>query len=203
MSALLSRVATSPFKPTILSGHAAIITGGASGIGLEIARQLGLHGASVTLMGRRGEVLEAARKGLQSQGIKCHTVRGDVRSTADAQRCVSETLEAFGSLSILVNSAAGNFLAIAEDLAPKGFQTVMDIDGADDISAESHCRILLQSSLESWHHLARIWRVPLLTLISLSRVLLSYVPNRLSKRSHSARRVHHVFRLFSRAAASL
>lgn len=128
MSALLKRVPSSPFKATILAGHVAIVTGGASGIGLEIARQLGLHGAAVTLMGRRAEVLEAAKTGLQAQGIRCITVRGDVRSTPDALRCVAETLAAFGSLSVLVNSAAGNFLAIAEDLAPKGFQTVMDID---------------------------------------------------------------------------
>lgn len=108
--------------------YCCIVARPASGIGLEISRQLGLHGASVCLMGRRLPVLEAAQKALAAEGVSVMTVRGDVRSAADASRVVSETLARFGSLSMLVNSAAGNFLAPAEDLAPKGFQTVMDID---------------------------------------------------------------------------
>ena len=70
----------------------------ASGIGLEISRQLGLHGASVVLMGRRAEVLESARSALVGQGIAVLTVQGDVRSTADAARAVQGAVDTFGSL---------------------------------------------------------------------------------------------------------
>jgi peroxisomal 2,4-dienoyl-CoA reductase len=79
-------------------------------------------------MGRRAEVLEAARRGLAAEGIDAFAVRGDVRSAEDAKRVVAETVRRFGSLSILVNSAAGNFLSPAEDLSPKGFATVISID---------------------------------------------------------------------------
>lgn len=53
---------------------------------------------------------------------------GDVRKQEDAARVIAATVEHFGKLDILVNGAAGNFLASPEDLKPKGFRTVIDID---------------------------------------------------------------------------
>lgn len=59
----------SPFKADILRGKVALVTGGGSGIGFEISAQFGKHGASVAIMGRRKQVLEAAVSALQSLGI--------------------------------------------------------------------------------------------------------------------------------------
>lgn len=118
----------SPFRANILANHVALITGGGSGIGLEITKQLGLHGSAVVIMGRREEVLKGAVDELEKLGIKAAFVRGDVRKTEDCKRVVEETVAKYGGLDILINSAAGNFLAVAEDLAPKGFSTVLDID---------------------------------------------------------------------------
>jgi len=60
----------SPFRPDVLSGKAAMVTGGGSGIGFEIATQLARHGAQVALMGRRREVLDKAVAALRSQGLR-------------------------------------------------------------------------------------------------------------------------------------
>ncbi|XP_062162676.1 peroxisomal 2,4-dienoyl-CoA reductase [(3E)-enoyl-CoA-producing]-like [Alnus glutinosa] len=118
----------SPFKADILKGKVALLTGGASGIGYEISHQLGKHGASIAIMGRRSHVLEAAVDSLQSHGIPAIGLEGDVRKREDAVRVLESTIKHFGRLDILVNSAAGNFLAAAEDLSPNGFRTVIDID---------------------------------------------------------------------------
>ncbi|KAK5813934.1 hypothetical protein PVK06_029385 [Gossypium arboreum] len=59
----------SPFKADILKGKVGLITGGGSGIGFEISTQLGKHGASIAIMGRRKHVLQAAVSALQSLGI--------------------------------------------------------------------------------------------------------------------------------------
>eukprot|EP00455_Lapot_gusevi_P054046 TRINITY_DN856_c0_g2_i2.p1 TRINITY_DN856_c0_g2~~TRINITY_DN856_c0_g2_i2.p1 ORF type:complete len:321 (-),score=140.00 TRINITY_DN856_c0_g2_i2:260-1159(-) len=118
----------SPFKANILSSKIALVTGGGSGIGFEITRQLGLHGAKIAIMGRRPEPLAAAVSALKSEGIDAIGVNGDVRKPQDCERVVGEVISKFGGLNILVNNAAGNFLATAEGLKPKGFQTVMEID---------------------------------------------------------------------------
>ncbi|KAL4303554.1 hypothetical protein GQ457_10G015900 [Hibiscus cannabinus] len=118
----------SPFKADILKGKVGLITGGGSGIGFEISTQFGKHGASVALMGRRKQVLQAAVSALQSLGIHAVGFEGDVRNREDAKRVIESTFKHFGRIDILVNAAAGNFLVNAEDLSPNGFRTVMDID---------------------------------------------------------------------------
>ncbi|KAJ4827682.1 hypothetical protein Tsubulata_042406 [Turnera subulata] len=121
-------MAESPFKADILKGKVALLTGGGSGIGYEISLQLGKHGASIAIMGRRKHVLDSAVAELQSLGIPAIGLEGDVRKKEDATRVVEATVKHFGRIDILVNAAAGNFLVPAEDLSPKGFKTVMDID---------------------------------------------------------------------------
>eukprot|EP00510_Aplanochytrium_minuta_P003093 CAMPEP_0184016626 /NCGR_PEP_ID=MMETSP0954-20121128/7037_1 /TAXON_ID=627963 /ORGANISM="Aplanochytrium sp, Strain PBS07" /LENGTH=285 /DNA_ID=CAMNT_0026297675 /DNA_START=86 /DNA_END=943 /DNA_ORIENTATION=+ len=118
----------SPFKSDCVSGRVALITGGGSGIGFGIAKTLGLHGAKVVIMGRRKQFLEDAVKKLEGFGIEAACFPGDVRKEEDAKRIVEFTVNRFGRLDTLVNSAAGNFLALAEEMSVNAFRTVMEID---------------------------------------------------------------------------
>ncbi len=64
----------------VLASQVALVTGGGSGIGLSIARQLGLHGARLAIFGRTKEKLESAAASLRKDGVKdVLVITGDVR----------------------------------------------------------------------------------------------------------------------------
>lgn len=128
MESSISSSSRSPFKQDILKGQVALLTGGGSGIGYGIAEELGKHGASISIMGRRNHVVHSAVSSLTSLGIPAIGIVGDVRKRDDVVKVLEATIKHFGKLDILVNAAAGNFLVPAEDLSPNGFRTVVDID---------------------------------------------------------------------------
>ncbi|CAJ1400562.1 unnamed protein product [Effrenium voratum] len=117
------------FRNDVLRGRVALITGGGSGIGFEVAKQFGFHGCKgVVIMGRRQQFLEEAVGLLSKEGVNAAFVTGDVRKFEDCTAAVQMAVKKFGALDILVNAAAGNFLAAAEQISSNGFRTVMDID---------------------------------------------------------------------------
>ena len=108
----------------------ALITGGGSGICFEVTRQLLLHGCrGAVICGRRANFLEKATATLRREtGKEVEYKVCDVRNPDMCQAAVDFTARRFGQLDILINGAAGNFLAQAKDLSSKGFATVMSID---------------------------------------------------------------------------
>ncbi|EQC41777.1 hypothetical protein SDRG_00640 [Saprolegnia diclina VS20] len=79
-------------------------------------------------MGRRAPVLEAAVASLTADGVTATYVAGDVRKPEDASAAVAMAVSTYGTLNVLVNCAAGNFLSTAQDLSTNAFRTVLDID---------------------------------------------------------------------------
>jgi peroxisomal 2,4-dienoyl-CoA reductase len=118
----------SVFQPDLLAGKTAFVTGGGTGIGKEIARTLGAHGARLAIMSRRQPVLDAAVTELENDGIGALAVPGDVRDPLAVRDSLDAALSSLGSLDIVVNNAAGNFPAPASRISPKGFKAVVDID---------------------------------------------------------------------------
>ncbi|MBF6990840.1 SDR family oxidoreductase [Cupriavidus sp. IK-TO18] len=111
-----------------LKGRTALITGGGTGIGLEIATTYARLGANVMLVGRNQERVEAAAKAIVDEGGKAAAFKVDVRSYEEVKAAVETTVERFGTLDILVNNAAGNFVCPTAELSPNGWRTVIDID---------------------------------------------------------------------------
>jgi len=85
-----------------LNNKTAIITGGATGIGLACARLFTREGARVAIFGRRQDRLDQARKQI---GDSVLAVQGDITHEQDIQRLVDTTLKELGQVDILINNA--------------------------------------------------------------------------------------------------
>jgi len=116
------------FTNDTLQGQVALITGGGTGIGLEIATSYSKLGAKVMLAGRNEERLQAAVDAIEADGGQAAAVKCDVRNYEEVKNAVAQTVGKFGSLDIMVNNAAGNFVCPTSELSPNGWKTVIDID---------------------------------------------------------------------------
>lgn len=88
-----------------LAGTAAIVTGASSGIGRATARALADHGASVTLVARRRDRLDALVTEIENAGGTALAAPTDISDRAQAENAVRQTLDRFGRLDVLVNNA--------------------------------------------------------------------------------------------------
>lgn len=88
-----------------LKRQVAIVTGASAGIGEATARRLAAEGASVVLMARREERLEALKQEIERGGGRAVAIAADVTSAEDRERVVRETLSQFGRIDALVNNA--------------------------------------------------------------------------------------------------
>lgn len=105
-------------------GHVAFVTGGGSGLGFAVARELVARGAHVVIASRNRERLESAVEGLAQDGGRATAVQLDVRSWEDVGQAVDSARQFTGRVDLVVNAAAGNFRTPAECLSPGGWRAV-------------------------------------------------------------------------------
>ncbi len=109
----------------------ALVTGASRGIGLAIARQLGLDGYNVVMVatGTR-EKNSAAISGLENLGITVGYVQADISKTEDRQRVVREAVALFGRIDVLVNNAGVAPAQRADllDMTEESFDRVIGIN---------------------------------------------------------------------------
>ena len=125
-----------------LSGKVAIVTGGATGLGRQMADALADEGASVVLCARDGKRCEeaAAELGGRALGLRC-----DVRHPEEIEEVVRRTREELGRIDILVNNSGTSWGALPEDVPLEGWQKVIDVNltGAF-LFAQAVGRVLIQ-----------------------------------------------------------
>ena len=111
-----------------LTGKTAIVTGGARGIGKEMAEGLAEAGANIVLCGRNAETLDRTAAEFSERGHKVIGIPCDVSKAEDVERAVAETVARFGSLDILINNAGTSWGAMPEDMTLEQWQRVIDVN---------------------------------------------------------------------------
>lgn len=115
------------FEGKPLAGQTAVITGGGTGLGRSMALRFAELGAKVAITSRKQENLEATLQEITALGGTGLAVGCDVRDYAQVEAMVKTVADQLGPIHILVNNAAGNFLAPSEMLSPNAFNSVVSI----------------------------------------------------------------------------
>ena len=108
-----------------LEGKTVIITGGGSGIGLACTRLFCDEGAQVAIIGRRQDRLESAAKEVGGQVL---AVTGDLTNNSDLDRLVTETLNAFGKIDIVVNNGGVFTGSPVHETKDEDWDSIMDVN---------------------------------------------------------------------------
>ena len=114
------------FAEGILRDQVVLVTGGGTGIGRSIALSVAACGAHLVLASRNPDTLREVATQVREHGVRALPVPTDIRRVEQIDAAVQAAIETFGRIDVLVNNAAGSFLAAARNIAPKGWQSVID-----------------------------------------------------------------------------
>ncbi len=105
----------------------ALVTGGGTGLGRAIAAALAEDGFDLAIASRSADHLAEGARALSGRGARVVTIPTNVREADQVGRMVEQVRAEFGRLDVLVNNAAGNFIAPAERITPNGWRAVVGI----------------------------------------------------------------------------
>lgn len=116
------------FASGLLDGQTVLITGAGSGLGRAAALELSSLGAKLALVGRNGDPLEETVSLCAGNASGSTVHECDIREAGQVEAAVDAAMSAHGAIDVLVNNAGGQFLAPAEDITAKGFETVVRLN---------------------------------------------------------------------------
>jgi len=111
-----------------LKGQLAVVTGGATGIGLQMAKGLAEAGANIVICSRRADVCEAAAAEIEKIGVQALAVGCDVTKADQVEKLKDAVLAKFGRVDILFNNAGRAWVAPPEDTPLERWQQVFDLN---------------------------------------------------------------------------
>jgi NAD(P)-dependent dehydrogenase (short-subunit alcohol dehydrogenase family) len=116
------------FEAGLLKAKRILITGGGTGLGKAMARRFLELGAAVYICGRRADVLEHTLEELSriASDKRIHTFPCDVRDNAGVDKMI-DAIWREAPLNVLVNNAAGNFIARTEELSARAWDAIIGI----------------------------------------------------------------------------
>ena len=111
-----------------MEGLVAVITGSGRGLGKAIAERFFQEGARVALWDIDLELVKQVRDGLDPSGNRAIAARVDITNEGEVGRAVSETLERFGRIDVLVNNAGISRHRPIEEMTVEMFESVMKVN---------------------------------------------------------------------------
>ena len=111
-----------------LSGRVSVVTGGATGLGLQMATALAEAGSNVVVCSRKLENCEEAARGIEKLGVKALGLACDVTKPGQVEAVKDATLKKFGRVDVLVNNSGKAWVAPPEELPLERWQQIMDLN---------------------------------------------------------------------------
>jgi NAD(P)-dependent dehydrogenase (short-subunit alcohol dehydrogenase family) len=109
-----------------LTGRVAVVTGGATGLGRQMAEGLAEMGANLVLCARKKERCQQAAEDLQKLGVKTLALACDVKTPAEIHQVVDTTMAQFGRIDILINNAGTSWGAPVEEMRLEQWNKVIE-----------------------------------------------------------------------------
>jgi citronellol/citronellal dehydrogenase len=135
------------FAPGIFDGQVALVTGGGTGIGRQVALAIVRLGGRVVIASRKMDHLAPTAEELAgiAGADRVHRQTCDIREPAEVAALVSAALEKFGRIDLLVNNAGGQFPSPAESITPKGWDAVIrnNLNGTFYMTREVAARAMI------------------------------------------------------------
>jgi NAD(P)-dependent dehydrogenase (short-subunit alcohol dehydrogenase family) len=134
-----------PYPALDLTGKVAVVTGGASGIGLALTHGLAEAGANVVPTSRRREQVEEAAAAVEARGRKTVRVTSDVNDTASLEAALAATIAALGRVDILINSAGVTRRQPTLEMTDEDFRAILETNLMGTLRA---CRVFGRHMLD-------------------------------------------------------
>jgi NAD(P)-dependent dehydrogenase (short-subunit alcohol dehydrogenase family) len=120
--------AVSVFAHGLFEGQVAVITGGGTGLGREVAHAFARLGGHAVIAGRTAATLDEVVASVTSRGGSCTAVPTNIRDTDSVDALRDEVYGRFGRVDALVNNAGGQFPALPSGVSDNGWRAVVDLN---------------------------------------------------------------------------
>ena len=118
----------SVFADDLFAGKVAVITGGGTGLGREVALSFATLGAQVVIAGRTQPTLDEVVATIREDGGSCLAVPTNIREADDVEGLRDITYATYGQVDFLINNAGGQFPSLPSDVSDNGWRAVVDLN---------------------------------------------------------------------------